>query len=148
MRGGYPDAAARLRRDTTAIAERALEAAVDADPTLKSRHGQVGLRQLLRDTQLLVERLAMCVGSGDSRWLVQYAEWLAPIYRRRRVSLLDLRALGEGIRATAIVKLEPGERAVAERSLDAAMDVLRRNGRIGGDQHKRSALLKWMYRGV
>ena len=32
--------------------------------------------------------------------------------------------------------------------LDAAIDVLRKNGRLGGDPHKRNALLKWFYRGV
>jgi hypothetical protein len=33
-------------------------------------------------------------------------------------------------------------------ALDAAIEVLRKNGRLGGDGHKRNALLKWLYRGV
>lgn len=149
MSAGFPAAAARLRRETVSIAEKALEAAVAQDRTIKSRYDETGLRRLLRDAQLIVERLGMCVGSDDPRWLVGYAEWIAPIYRRRGVSLLDLTAICDGIRASAGVKdLGDGERASAERALDAATAILKRNSRIAGDLHKRKALWNWMYRGV
>ncbi|MGZ6266135.1 MAG: hypothetical protein ACXWN4_04435 [Candidatus Limnocylindrales bacterium] len=148
MTAGFPDAAAKLRRDATPLAAQALEAAVEKDPTIKTRYDEVGLRRLLRDTELLVERLAMCLGSDNPRWLVEYAEWIAPIYRRRGVSLLDICALGDGIRDVIAADLGEDERATAELSLEAATAIWKRNSRLGGDRHKRNALWKWMYRGV
>ena len=148
MRAGFPEAAAKLRGETALIAGRALEAAVEKDPTIKTRYDEVGLRHLLRDAELLVERLAMCLGSDNPRWLVEYAEWIAPIYRRRGVSLLDICALGDGIRQATAQDLGRDERAAAARSLDAATAIWKRNSRLAGDRHKRNALWKWMYRGV
>lgn len=147
MRSGFPMAAEKLRRDTAPIAARALEAAVEKDPTIKARYDETGLRRLLRDT-VVTERLAMCLGSDDPRWLVEYAYWIAPIYRRRGVSLLDVCALCDGIRGAVSADLGRDERTAAERSLDAAIAILKRNSRLAGDRHKRNALWKWMYRGV
>jgi hypothetical protein len=148
MTAGFPDAAAKLRRETVPIAARALEAAIEKDPTIQTRYDEVGLRRLLRDTELLVERLAMCLGSDNPRWLVEYAEWIAPIYRRRGVSLLDICALGDGIRAVLAADLGQDERATAELSLEAATAIWKRNSRLAGDRHKRNALWKWLYRGI
>jgi hypothetical protein len=148
MRAGFPEAAAKVRRDQARLAERALEDAVEKDPTIETRYDEVGLRHLLRDAELLIERLALCLDSDDPRWLVEYAEWIAPIYRRRGVSLLDVRALADGIRKAAPADLGADERASAERSLDAATAIWKRNSRLAGDRHKRNALWKWMYRGV
>ena len=118
------------------------------DPTLRTRYDEVGLRHLLRDGELLVERLAMCLENGETRWLTEYAEWIGPIYRRRGVPLSDLGALCAAVRDTVEPHLSRDEFAVAERALDAAQTILRNNGRLGGDRHKRNALLKWLYRGV
>ncbi len=148
MRAGFPETAAKLRSEAVPIAARALEAAVEHDPTIRTRYDEVGLRHLLRDTELLTERLAMCLGSDNPRWLIEYAEWIAPIYRRRGVSLLDICALADGIRAVTAADLGEDERAAAERSLQAATAIWKRNSRLGGDRHKRNALWKWMYRGV
>jgi hypothetical protein len=147
MRAGFPEAAAKLRRETAPIAARALEAAVEKDPTIETRYDEIGLRHLLRDAELLIERLAMCLGSDNPRWLVEYAEWIAPIYRRRGVSLLDICALADGIRGAA-ADLGADEHSAAERSLDAATAIWKRNSRLAGDRHKRNVLWKWMYRGV
>jgi hypothetical protein len=148
MRAGFPEAAAKLRLETARFAARALEDAIEKDPTIETRYDEVGLRHLLRDAELLIERLAMCLDSDNPRWLVEYAEWIAPIYRRRGVSLLDVRALADGIRKAVPEDLGADERASAERSLDAATAIWKRNSRLGGDRHKRNALWKWMYRGV
>ena len=148
MRAGFPEAAEKLRRETARFAARALEDAVEKDPTIETRYDEVGLRHLLRDGELLIERLALCLGSDNPRWLVEYAEWIAPIYRRRGVSLLDMCALADGIRRAAPADLGPDERASAERALDAATAIWKRNSRLAGDRHKRNALWKWMYRGV
>jgi hypothetical protein len=148
MTAGYPAAAERLRGDQMRISASALEAAAEADPTLRARYDDAGLRRLLRDGELLVERLAMCLGSNDDRWLSEYAEWIAPIYRRRRVPLNDLSALCAGIGRTVEPILTPDEFTAATRSLEAATAVFRRTSRIAGDRHKRNTLWKWMYRGV
>ena len=148
MKAGHPGAAETLRSSAHLVAARALEAAAKTDPTIMDRYDEIGLRRLLRDGELLVERLAMCLASGNSRWLVEYAEWVAPIYRRRGTSLLDLATLCDGVKAAATDQLDPREFVAAGTSLDAAVAVLRRNSRLGGDRHKRNALWKWMYRGV
>lgn len=148
MTAGFPGAAAKLRRERASIALRALQAAVEKDPTIETRYDQVGLRRLLRDVELIAERLAMCLASDNPRWLIEYTEWIGPLYRRRGVSLLDLGALIEGIRRSVAADLAPEELAAADRWLDAAIAILKRNSRVAGDRHKRNALWKWMYRGV
>jgi hypothetical protein len=148
MTAGFADAAERLGRDRFKIAALALVAATDADTTIKERYDEVGLRRLLRDGEILIERLAMCLASDNPRWLGGFAEWIAPIYRRRGVTLLDLAALCAGIRAAIEPDISADELASATRALDAATTVFRRNSRIAGDRHKRNALWKWMYRGV
>jgi hypothetical protein len=148
MKGGFPVAAEKVRRASLTLAARALEAAIDTDPTIRERYDEVGLRRLLRDGELVVERLSMCLAADDVRWLREYAEWVAPIYRRRGVSLLDLAALCAGVRAAVQPDLGESELAAADRAIDAATASLRKNSRIAGDRHKRNALWKWMYRGV
>ena len=148
MTSGFASAAQKVRGSSSSIAADALEAAVKADPTIKTRYDEVGLRRLLRDGELLVERLAMCLGSGNDRWLSEYADWIVPIYRRRGVPLGDLGALCSGIAETVEPLLGADELAAARRSLEAAMVIFKRDGRLAGDRHKRNALWKWMYRGV
>ena len=145
---GYPAAAEKIRGNMPTISAGALAAAVKADPTIRARYADPALRRLLRDGELLVERLSMCLGGDTVRWLSEYAEWIGPIYRRRGVPLGDLRALCDGIRETVEPMLSPAELEVAARALEAAMIVFKRNSRIAGDRHKRNALWKWMYRGV
>lgn len=148
MTAGFTEAAERLRRDLPNTAGRALIAATEADATIKERYSEVELRRLLRDSEVLTERLAMCLASDDPRWLGEFAAWSAPIYRRRGVTLLDLTALCAGIRRVIEPDLSADELDSAGRALDAATAVFRRDSRLGGDRHKRNALWKWMYRGV
>jgi hypothetical protein len=148
MTAGFRGAAGRVRGDKAGIAARGLEEAVAIDPSLRKRYDDPALRRLLRDGELLVERLAMSLGSDDVRWIAEYAEWIGPLYRRRHVPLRDLATLCAGIRAALAGDLNEAELASADRALDAAQLVLRRNGRVAGDQHKRRAIFKWMYRGV
>jgi hypothetical protein len=148
MTAGFPAAAGALRRDRAAIAAGALETAVAADPELQLRFDDAGLRQLLHDAEVLIDRLAMCVAANDTRPMAEYAEWIGPIFRRRGVSLWDVVALCEGIREAAAPTLGGDEAKAMGRTLDAGVEVLRKNGRLGGDPHKRNALLKWLYRGV
>ena len=100
LTAGFPDAAARMRaqhdRARRARPGRRHGGRPDAS---RERHDETGLRQLLRDATLLVERIALCVAAATTRPAREYAEWTAPVYRRRRVPMDDLVALCEGLRA-------------------------------------------------
>ncbi len=121
---------------------------MDADPTIRERHDDTGLRQRLRDTSLLLERVAMSVESGDVGPAHDYAEWTAPVYRRRHVPLDDLISLCEGIRSVLPSVLAPGELPLASGALDSAIDVYKWHRRLAGDARKRNALLQWLYKGA
>ena len=148
MTAGFPAAAAALRREKAGIAAAALEAAFAADPELRGHFDDAGVRQLLHDTEVLTDRLAMSVASDDARPMAEYAEWIGPIFRRRGVSLWDLVAVCKGLGETLASRFTGEESGAIGRALDAAIQVLGKNGRLGGDGHKRNALLKWLYRGV
>jgi hypothetical protein len=146
--GGFPAAADAIRENALKLSAAALESAVAADPEIRTRYDEPALRRLLRDGELIVDRLATCVASGETRWLTEYAEWIAPIYRRRSVPLGDLGLICAGLREGVEPLIGPDELALATRALDAAIVSLGKNGRLGGDGHKRNALLKWLYKGV
>jgi hypothetical protein len=148
MTAGNVAAAARIRGNAARISAGALEAAVEADPTIRTRNDDIALRRLLRDGELLLERLALCLASGQNRWLVDYAEWIGPIYRRRGMSLGDLATFCAGIAEPLESILDKADLEASKPALEAAVAMLRRNGRVGGDRHHRNAFLKWMYRGV
>jgi hypothetical protein len=148
MTAGYPAAADALRRSRATVAAEALDVVAARDPEFRGRFNDSGFGDLLHDAEILTERLAMCLASGETRWLPEFAEWMSPILRRRGVAQADLAAVAEGIRQVAGSRLGPEELALADRSLGAAVEVFRKNGRIGGDTHKRNALLRWLYRGV
>ena len=148
MKAGFVDVAARLRARKTAIATQALEAAVKADPSFRTRYPDAGLRRLIHDGELLMERLATSLAADDVRWIAEYCEWVVPIYRRKRIPLADLAAIARSAIDVIAPDLNEAELASATRALDAADVVLRRNGRVAGDRHKRRPLLRWLYRGV
>jgi len=54
---GLPPAAARVDAARARLATRALEIAIDRDPTLRERYDEIGLRRLLRDTVALIDRV-------------------------------------------------------------------------------------------
>jgi len=148
MTAAYPAAATLLGGKASALAAAALRSASAADPEFRSRHDDQGLALLQRDAELLVARLALCLGSGRDSWLVDYAEWIGPIERRRGVPLADFAAVCAGLIAALRPELRADEWAAASRSLEGAAAVFKRNGRVGGDRHPRNAFLKWFYRGV
>jgi hypothetical protein len=148
MASAYPAAAANVRRDAARISAAALEVVKTADPTFRARYDDAKLGMLARDAELLAERLAMCLGGGGVRWLADYAEWIAPIERRRGIVQGDLARLCAAMAEALEPELGADELAAAKRALDAAAGVFNRNGRVAGDRHHRNALLKWMYKGV
>lgn len=148
LTAGHPEAGARLREQRTRLAARALEVAVDADATLATRHDELGLRNLLRDAEVLVDRLALCVAGDDPYWLREFADQTATVFRRRGVPMDDVVRVCEGLRAAARGVLAGEAMAAADRALDAAVEVYRWYRRIGGDARKRNKILAMLYRGA
>jgi hypothetical protein len=147
MRAGFPDAAARVRADAARLGARALEVALRRDPTMRDRLGETGLRQLLRDTEILVERVARVLASADPGQLREWADWVAPVYRRRMVPMDDLVTLCEGLRASLPAVLSPEEQEPTNAAFDQAIATFRWYRQIAGDARRRNRLLNALYRG-
>lgn len=148
LQAGFPDGAARLRANRSALAVRALEVAIDADPTIRTRYDETGLRNLLRDAEVHVDRLALCVAGNDSHWLKPFADATATVFRRRGVPMDDVVRLMEGLRAAARGVLTAEEMVPADAALDEAVKVYRWYRRLSGDNRKRNRILDFLYRGI
>ena len=129
------------------LAARALAVAMDLDPTLQERNDEVGLRGRLRDAQLLAERLALAIAAGDPTPMREYADWVSPVYRRKRVPLGDLMNLCEGLRAALPDVLAPGDLPFAGEALDEAIAVFKWHRRLAGDARKKNPILQFLYKG-
>ena len=114
---------------------------------MRERYDELGLRRLLRDTELLVERLALSVAANDPYYLRDYASGRTSFYRRRRVPMDDLVALCEGIRSASASVLSAAEQAAANEALDEAIEVYRWSRRLAGDARKKNAFLQFLYKG-
>ena len=145
---GYPDGAERLRANRSRLAVRALEVAIAEDPTIGTRYDEAGLRNLLRDAEVLVDRLALCVAGDDAHWLKEFADHSATVLRRRGVPMDDVVRICEGLRTGARGVLAEEEMVVADRALDEAIAVYRWYRRLSGDARKRNRILDALYRGV
>ena len=148
LTAGFPAAAERLRDARESVGTRALEIAVRADPTIPERLGELGMRRLLRDAPVFVERLALCVAGNDPGFLRDWVDSLTPVYRRRRVPMDDIKALCEGIRTASLAVLSPAEHVPASTAIDEAIAVLRWNRRLAGDARKRNPILAFIYKGA
>ncbi len=147
MQAGFPDAAARIRAARPRLGARALEVAVQRDPTLRERLGETGLRALLRDTEVYLERIARAVASADPGQVREWADWVAPVYRRRKVPMDDLVTLSEGLRSSLATILSPEEQVPADAALDQAIATFRRYRGLAGDARKRNRILAALYKG-
>jgi hypothetical protein len=148
LTAGFPDAAARLRTERARLAARALEIAVDSDPTLRERYTAEGLRNLLRDAEVFVDRIALCVAGNDSHWLREFADMTAPVFRRRAVPMDDVVLLLEAIRSTVRGVLSAEETVPADAAIDEAVALLRDYRRIAGDARRRNPILAAIYKGA
>ncbi len=148
LRAGHPDAAVRLGREQARLGQRALEIALERDPSMRERHGELGLRKLLRDTEALIDRLAIAVAARDRMAVAAWADWVSIAYRRRAVPMDDLVHLCEGLRLAVASVLAPEEQGLADEALEEAIKVFRWNRRIAGDARKRNRLLAFLYRGA
>ncbi len=147
MHAGFPGAAERIRASRERLGTRALEAALHRDPTIRERLGENGIRALLRDTEAYLERIARAVASADPGEAREWADWVAPVYRRRKIPMDDLVTISEGLRSALSAILSPDERVPADAALDEAITTFRRYRRIAGDARKRSRILTALYRG-
>jgi hypothetical protein len=148
MTAGFPEAARRLTQARDRVAARALELALAADPTLRERYDEVGLRLLLRDAAGAVDELAKSLASADPSFVREWADQVAPIYRRRRVPMDDLIALAEGLRLATDSVVAPWEREPIDTALDQAIVVFRKYRRLAGDARKRNRILQFIYKGA
>ncbi len=148
MTAGFPDAAERLLAARDRLGERALRDALAASPQMQARWDEIGLRNLLRDTEVMVERIAKSVASGDPIWTREWADWVAPVYRRRRVPMDDVIALMEGLRGACSAMLDEAEREPMNAAVDAAVKVLRYHRRFSGDARVRNPILDAIYKGA
>ncbi len=147
MQAGFPDAAARIRAAQPRLGARAVEVALQRDPTLRERLGETGLRALLRDTEIYLERIARAVASADPGQAREWADWVAPVYRRRKVPMDDLVNLSEGLRSSLATILSPEEQVAADAALDQAIVTFRRYRGLAGDARKRNRILAAIYKG-
>jgi hypothetical protein len=147
LTAGFPDAAERLRTARGRVAQRALETSLDARPDMRERYDELGLRKLLRDAELLVDRVALSVAANDPYFAREYAGWTVIVYRRRGVPMDDLVAICEGIRTAAAAVLSTTEMHAANAAIDDAIEVYRWSRRLAGDARKKNAFLQFLYKG-
>jgi hypothetical protein len=145
---GFPAAAEKLRVATSRLGARALEIAVDRDPTLRDRHDELGLRRLLRDTEIFIDRIALSIASNDPGPVRAFVDQVVPLYRRRRVPMDDLQLVFEGLRSAIAAFLVGPEAEAMHASIDAGIAQMRWNRRIAGDARKRNRLLAAIYKGA
>ncbi len=148
LQAGFPDAAARLRVNRAVLAVRALEVAVDADPTMRDRYDELGLRNLLRDAEVHVDRLALCVAGNDPHWLKHFADATATVFRRRGVPMDDVVCLMAGLKAAARGVLSAEEMVPAELAIDEAATVYHWYRRLSGDARKKNRIVDAIYKGI
>ena len=145
---GLPAAAARLQAARPRVGARALEVALELDPTICEHNDETGVRLLLRDTEILVDELADSLATGSVVEIRTWAEQASVIYRRRRVPMDNVIALCEGLREASQAVLAPAERAAADAALDAAIERFRWQRRLAGDARKRNRILQIIYKGA
>lgn len=78
---------------------------------------------------------------------MNYAEWIVPVYRRRRVPMRDFMALLAGLQEVAGTVLTPDERVAAAHYVARAAHVLKHHGRLPGD-HKGNPIVRFFWKGA
>jgi hypothetical protein len=144
---GHPEAAARLRLASGRLAAVALESTLQHDPSFQARHDGRELQRFLRDYGRHVEQLARALETGQARFVVQYAEWLVPVYRHRGVSMRDAMALLDGMAIAASSVLSADDGALVLALVTQWEARLRHHQRLAGD-HAGNSLLRFFWKGA
>jgi hypothetical protein len=145
---GDPAAAAALRSGGARFRVRALQAALDLDPTLADRYDEAARQSFLLDLEAFVDRLVTAVSSADPRAMATFADLVAVRYRKRKVPMDDLVTLCEGLRRAAAAVVEPDSVPSIDAALDEAIAVFKWHRRLAGDARKRNAFLAFIYKGA
>lgn len=145
---GLPPAAARVDTGRERLAARALEIALDRDPTIRDRHDEIAVRRLLRDTVVLIDRVVDSMATGSPEAARVFAEAVPPAYRRRKVPMDDLINLSESIRSAIGAVLPLAEMGPVDAAVEAMIERFRWHRRIAGDARKRNRLLQLIYKGA
>ena len=143
-----PPAAARVHANRERLAARALEIALDRDPTMRDRHDALMVRRLLRDTLALTDRVVETLADGNTDRAWAFAEATPPMYRRRRVPMGDLITLANAVRAAIGSMLPREDLPLVDRAIDVMIERFKWHGRIAGDARKRNRLLAAIYKGA
>jgi hypothetical protein len=143
-----PPGAARLDSQRDRLTARALEIAIDRDPTIRDRYDEVRLRQLLRDTAALFDRIVEAVATDSTDQARVYAEAVPPAYRRRKVPMDDLINLTNSLREAIGGVMSRDEMGIVDATADAMIEPFRWHRRIAGDARKRNRLLQAIYKGA
>ena len=144
---GDPAAAARVRRERTRLAPLALEATARLDPTFTKRYDELRLRLFLRDFEQHLEQIARALETGQDSFVVQYGEWLVPVYRRREVPMRDFALMLLGLRDVAATVLSPEESEALMGLIDRWQVRLKHHGRLPGD-HKGNSIVRFFWKGA
>jgi hypothetical protein len=78
----------------------------------------------------------------------EFGEWVAPVYRRRKVPMDDLVHLVDALRQAAASSLPGDARPAADRAVDAAIVAFKQHRRLAGDARRRNKLLEAIYKGA
>lgn len=143
-----PASAARVNAARERLAARALEIAIDHDPTLRVRHDELAMRRLVRDSLVLVDRVVDAMAANDPGPARAFADATPPAYRRRKVPMNDLIAICEGIRSAVGATLARADMGPVDAAIDAMNERFKWHGRIAGDARKKNRLLQAIYKGA
>lgn len=145
---GLPPEAARVNAARERLAARALEIALDRDPTMRARHDEFAMRRLLRDTVVLIDRVVDALAAGDAGPARTFADATPPAYRRRKVPMNDLITLSQSIRDAIGAVLPVGAMVPVDEAVEAMIERFKWHGRIAGDGRKKNRLLQAIYKGA
>lgn len=115
---------------------------------MRDRHDELGLRNLLRDAEVHVDRLALCVAGNDPHFLAHFADGAATVFRRRGVPMDDVVHLMGGLKAAARGVLTAEEMVPAELAIDEAAGVYHWYRRLSGDARKKNRIVDAIYKGI
>ena len=143
---GHPDLARRIRAERSRLPARAMEAALRIDPGLRDRHDDLALRRILRDYEGHLDQLERALATGEDRHVVQYGEWLVPVYRRRKVRMNDVVTFIAGLRDEVIGVAAAADADAVRAVTGAWIERLRHHRRLPGD-HEGNSLVRLIWKG-
>jgi hypothetical protein len=116
-------------------------------PHFRERYDELALRHMLRDMDRHIEQLARALETGDDSFVVNYGEWLVPVYRRRGVPMKDFIVMLGGLRDAVLTVLAREDAGVARVLIERWAQRLKHHGRLPGD-HEGNRILRFFWKGA